>query len=150
MMRTSQLLSFEVIDIDWRIFFSRSSYSVASRRFAPRALRAFWLKCARFGLVYLAIGLCAASHAHASDTLTFDIPKARADLALIAFAEQADRTLLFSFDETHDKTANRVSGQYAVIEALELLLVGTGLSISMGTQGQLSVVEGGQIGRAHV
>jgi iron complex outermembrane receptor protein len=84
--------------------------------------------------------LCAAWHAHASDTLTFDIPKARADLALIAFAEQADRTLLFSFDETHDKTANRVSGQYEVVEALELLLAGTGLSISMGTQGQLSVV----------
>jgi hypothetical protein len=78
-----------------------------------------------------------------SDTLTFDIPEARADLALIAFAEQADRTLLFSFDETHDKTANRVSGQYEVIDALELLLAGTGLSISMGTQGQLSVVESG-------
>jgi hypothetical protein len=42
-----------------------------------------------------------------------------------------------------DKTANRVSGQYEVVEALELLLAGTGLSISMGTQGQLSVVEEG-------
>ena len=101
---------------------------------------AFLPLCARFGLVYLTIGLCVASHTHASDTLTFDIAKARADLALIAFAEQADRTLLFSFDETHDKTANRVSGQYEVVEALELLLAGTGLSISMGTQGQLSVV----------
>ena len=40
---------------------------------------------ARFGLVYLTIGLCAASYAQVSDTLTFDIPKARADLALIAF-----------------------------------------------------------------
>ena len=106
-------------------------------------IQAFWAICARFGLVYLTIGLCAASHAQASDTLTFDIAKARADLALIAFAEQADRTLLFSFDETQDKTANRVSGQYEVVEALELLLAGTGLSISMGTQGQLSVVEEG-------
>ena len=86
-------------------------------------------------------GLCVALHAHASDTQTFDIPKQRADLALIAFAEQADRTLLFSFDETSDKTANRLSGQYEVVEALEVLLAGTGLSISMGTQGQLSVVE---------
>ena len=87
------------------------------------------------------LGLCVALHTHASDTQTFDIPKQRADLALIAFAEQADRTLLFSFDETSDKTANRLSGQYEVVEALEVLLAGTGLSISMGTQGQLSVVE---------
>ncbi|MGI9314303.1 MAG: TonB-dependent receptor domain-containing protein [Luminiphilus sp.] len=125
---------------DWRIYFSRSSYTVAGRRLVARAFMAFLPLCARFGLVYLTIGLCVVSHAHASDTLTFDIAKARADLALIAFAEQADRTLLFSFDETHDKTANRVSGQYEVVEALELLLAGTGLSISMGTQGQLSVV----------
>ena len=87
------------------------------------------------------LGSCIALHTHASDTQTFDIPKQRADLALIAFAEQADRTLLFSFDETSDKTANRLRGQYEVVEALEVLLAGTGLSISMGTQGQLSVVE---------
>ena len=139
--RISKLRSF--VSIDWRISFGRSSYSVAGRRLVARASTAFWAICARFRLVYLTIGLCAASHAQASDTLTFDIAKARADLALIAFAEQADRTLLFSFDETQDKTANRVSGQYEVVEALELLLAGTGLSISMGTQGQLSVVEDG-------
>ena len=86
-------------------------------------------------------GLCVSLLAQASDTHTFDIPRQRADLALIAFAEQADRTLLFSFDETSNKTANRLSGSYEVVEALELLLAGTGLSISMGTQGQLSVVE---------
>ena len=80
---------------DWRIYFSRSSYTVAGRRLVARAFMAFLPLCARFGLVYLTIGLCVASHAHASDTLTFDIAKARADLALIAFAEQADRTLLF-------------------------------------------------------
>ncbi|MCY4514158.1 MAG: TonB-dependent receptor [Candidatus Tectomicrobia bacterium] len=86
------------------------------------------------------VGLCVAVQAHANATLIFDIPAQRADLALIAFAEQADRTLLFSFDETSNKTANRLSGQYEVVEALELLLAGTGLSISMG-KGQLSVVE---------
>ena len=32
------------------------------------------------------VGLCIALHTHASDTQTFDIPKQRADLALIAFA----------------------------------------------------------------
>jgi iron complex outermembrane recepter protein len=139
MLPISKLQSF--MPVDWRIFFSQSSYPVAGRRLATRTSKAFGAMCARFTLVYLTIGLCAASFAHASDLRSFDIAPARADLALIAFAEQADRTLLFSFDETHDKTANRLSGQYEVVDALELLLAGTGLSISMGTQGQLSVVE---------
>ncbi|NIP15890.1 MAG: TonB-dependent receptor, partial [Pseudomonadales bacterium] len=75
------------------------------------------------------------------NAVSFDIPKQRADLALIAFAEQADRTLLFSFDETKEKTANRLSGTYEVVAALELLLDGTGLSVSMGNRGQLTVAE---------
>ena len=37
-------------------------------------------------------------------TYSFDIPILRADVALIEFAEQAGRTLLFSFDETKLKT----------------------------------------------
>ena len=131
------------MSIDWRISRGRSSYSIAGRRLVAGASTVFGTICARFTVIYLTIGMCAVSHAQAGGTLSFDIAKARADLALIAFAEQADRTLLFSFDETQDKTANRVSGQYEVVEALELLLAGTGLSISMGTQGQLSVVEDG-------
>ena len=55
--------------------------------------------------------------------------------------------MLFSFDETHTKTANRLSGPYEVVEALEHLLAGTGLSISMGTQGRLTVAQdAGSIG----
>ena len=72
---------------------------------------------------------------------SFDIPAQRADLALIAFAEQTDRTLVFSFDEAQAKTANRLFGQFDIVEALELLLAGTGLSISMGDGGQLKVAE---------
>ncbi len=89
----------------------------------------------------LTIGLCVSLNAHAADTRAFDIAKQRADLALIAFAEQADRTLLFSFDETKNKTANEIRGEYEIVEALELLLADTGLSISMSNQGQLSVAE---------
>jgi len=82
-----------------------------------------------------------ALQAQAGGTRVFDIPRQRADLALITFAEQADQTLLFSFDETNAKTANQVAGQYGVVEALRLLLAGTGLSISMGDEGQLRVAE---------
>jgi hypothetical protein len=53
--------------------------------------------------------LCACAQTQAADTRAFDIPQQRADLALIAFAEQADRTLLFSFDETKTRTASRLT-----------------------------------------
>ena len=130
-----------LISADWRNFPGQSSYSPAGRHVAARALSDLWSTRARFKPGCLAIAWCVTLCAHASDTVTFDIPEQRADLALIAFAEQADRTLLFSFDETNDKTANGLSGQHEVLEALELLLAGTGLTISMGTEGQLSVVQ---------
>jgi iron complex outermembrane receptor protein len=72
-------------------------------------------------------------------TYSFDIPILRADVALIEFAEQAGRTLLFSFDETKLKTGNRLNGQYEIIEALDILLASTGLYISMGNEGQISI-----------
>ena len=75
------------------------------------------------------------------EKIPFDIPRQRADLALIAFAEQADRTLLFSYDAARARTANRLVGQYEMAEALELLLAGTGLSVSIGRDGQLRVIE---------
>ena len=43
------------------------------------------------------------------------------------FAEQADLTLIFPFDEVREKTANRLVGGYSVEEAVEILLAGTGL-----------------------
>jgi iron complex outermembrane receptor protein len=72
-------------------------------------------------------------------TYSFDIPILRADIALIEFAEQAGITLLFSFDETKLKTGNRLNGQYEIIEALDILLASTGLYISMGNAGQISI-----------
>ncbi len=88
---------------------------------------------------YLIIGLFIAFCAHADDKVTFKIPEQRAHQALILFAEQAGRTLLFSFDEASSENANRLSGSYKPVEALERLLDGTGLSISMGNSGQLSI-----------
>ena len=126
--------------LNWRKIRCHSSNSQASGSFAgvmPRSARVGW--------IVVAIAFCASGYAvgnvQHNDTVSFDIPKQRADLALIAFAEQADRTLLFSFDETKEKTANRLSGTYKVVEALELLLDGTGLSVSMGNRGQLTVAE---------
>lgn len=80
-------------------------------------------------------------HAHADEPVYFDVPQQKAHSALILFAEQADLTLLFSFDETSNKTANRLRGSYEPFAALELLLAGTGLTVSLGNEGQLRVTE---------
>ena len=132
---------------DWRKIPARSSTSLADRFLA-------WEKARlnRFGLIpvrrmVVTIVVCAwpgvaySSAASGHDIYSFDIPAQRADLALIALAEQTDRTLVFSFDETRTKNANRLVGQYDIVEALELLLAGTGLSISMGDSGQINVAE---------
>jgi iron complex outermembrane receptor protein len=58
--------------------------------------------------------------------IDFDIPRQRADLALTQFAEQADLTLVFPFDELQNKTANSLVGQYTVPRGAEILLEGTG------------------------
>ena len=45
--------------------------------------------------------------AEEAKTFNFDIPEQRADLSLIAFAEQSNMTLLFPFDEMKNRQANR-------------------------------------------
>jgi iron complex outermembrane receptor protein len=91
--------------------------------------------------------LAMAMQVHAADQMSpetpisFDIPEQRADLALIEFAKQADQTLVFSFDVTKEKTSNRLFGKYTVMQGLQRLLAGSGLQISLGGEGQLSVIE---------
>ena len=46
------------------------------------------------------------------DAVHFDIPQQRADLSLTQFAEQADITLIFTYDLARDKTTNRLVGDY--------------------------------------
>ena len=54
--------------------------------------------------------------------VSFNIPAQRADTALIEFAEQADRTLLYSYDLTVRFTAHTLIGQYTVLDGLSRLL----------------------------
>lgn len=126
---------------DWRKFDDQSSLWLTGWLFASGKFLAHSGTRTRLRLCSLPFVLAVTAVADASEILNFEIPRQRADLALIAFAEQADRTLLFSFDETSDKTANRLSGRYELVEALERLLAGTGLSISISEKGQLSVAE---------
>ena len=84
------------------------------------------------------------SIAHAQEAVqqikhSFDIPQQRADLALTLFAEQADLTLVFPFDEVRTRTAKELKGEYELEEAVEILLSGTGLRARFSNQVVLNI-----------
>ncbi len=69
----------------------------------------------------------------------FNIPQQRADLALMAFAEQADLTLLVPHELVREKPANALVGEYTLQEGIEVLLAGTGLTPTFSNQFVLSI-----------
>ena len=71
--------------------------------------------------------------------IEFNIPRQRADLALIEFALQTNETLLFPFDRASTKQSNRLVGTYTKAEGLSQLLEGTDLVVVPGEQGQLNI-----------
>jgi iron complex outermembrane receptor protein len=75
-----------------------------------------------------------------NEKLMFNIPRQRADLSLISFAEQADITLLFPMDRIAGKQTNPVLGMYSIMNALQMLLKGTGLKTDVSESGQLSIL----------
>ncbi|RZO23063.1 MAG: TonB-dependent receptor [SAR92 clade bacterium] len=81
----------------------------------------------------------AASSLDSSEKILFNIPQQRADQALIEFAEQADMTFIFSFDEAQGLTAGKLEGRYIRREALSILLVNTGLQPELQTDGALAI-----------
>ncbi|MEM1261931.1 MAG: TonB-dependent receptor [Pseudomonadota bacterium] len=101
----------------------------------------------RLAYVVAAVGLAlllatsTAQSSEATDVVQFDIPAQRADMALMAFAEQADLTLVFSVEEVRDKQANAVSGRFTLAQAANLLLDGTGLNATFGSELVLKVVD---------
>ena len=75
-----------------------------------------------------------------NDKAVFNIPRQRADLSLINFAEQADITLLFPLDKIQQLQTNTIAGEYSIINALQILLDGTGLQPHVSEDGQISIL----------
>ena len=75
-----------------------------------------------------------------NEKVMFNIPRQRADLSLINFAEQADITLLFPLDKMEGKQTNPVSGKHSIMNALQMLLKDTGLKTDVSESGQLSIL----------
>jgi iron complex outermembrane recepter protein len=71
--------------------------------------------------------------------IQFDIPQQRADLSLTKFAEQADITLIFPFDDAAGITANRLAGRYSIQDAARLLVENTNLSVNIDEKGLLTI-----------
>ena len=71
--------------------------------------------------------------------IVFDIPRQRADLALLEFAEQADITLAVRPEEVDDVDANELVGEFRVQEGIEKLLANTGLAPVLQNEMVLSV-----------
>jgi iron complex outermembrane recepter protein len=76
---------------------------------------------------------------HAGTVIHFDVKKQRADKALINYARQANRTILFSYDLAKQYQANRLNGYFSVQGGLKKLLNKTGLTAVINDFGQLSI-----------
>ncbi len=84
--------------------------------------------------------VCVASSLTAGEqTFLFDVPRASADVAINAIAQQADAQVLFPFDKVKSIKANALHGEYTLMEALELALEGTGLSTNFTDSGAIIV-----------
>ena len=78
--------------------------------------------------------------------ISFTIPKQRADLALTLFAEQANLTLVFPFDEVKKVKANRLVGEYSLEDAINILLAKTGLVTSLDSNLVLTIATNKSLG----
>jgi TonB-dependent receptor len=71
---------------------------------------------------------------------SFNIPKQRAMLSLISFAEQADITLLFPASGLENVNTNSLIGQYSITQALQLLIKDSGLLMGLEASGEVSIL----------
>lgn len=72
--------------------------------------------------------------------INFAIPPQSADEAIIAFANQAELTVVFPFNKVRHIFANEVSGNYTAQVAIEKLLDGTGLSAQIVDNTRIKIV----------
>jgi iron complex outermembrane receptor protein len=69
----------------------------------------------------------------------FSVAAQSVDQALIKLAQQADQTIIFSYDLTRRFNSNAIEGYYSVSLALRKLLKNTGLHAEVNNKGQWSI-----------
>src|SRR5688572_15929820 len=116
-----------------------SSLRRARKKFAPEADAKLLRTLLAAGLLASPVAASWAS-GRLDDVIYFDIPQQRADLALTAFAEQANLTLIFPYEKVSEITANRLIGEYSIEEAIARLLANTPVKMAVSANGQLSII----------
>lgn len=64
----------------------------------------------------------------ADDVIVFNIPRQNAGEALPAFGQQADISVVYSFDEVKNHQTSRLRGEFTISEAIDVLLENSGLN----------------------
>ncbi len=123
----------------WGISSAHSSTQNAGMVRAVEADEWVFFRCAVFVLLIAMSTTVVADDASQSELILFEIPQQRADSALTQFAEQADLTLFFPFDEVRERTANRLVGEHQLEKAIGILLAGTGLKPTFSSQVVLNI-----------
>ena len=116
-----------MILINWRKKKSDSSTRYASKKHAAVVNEWVFFRCVFLILLVIFTSPSVAKDAFLNERFQFDIPRQSADVTLIEFAGQANLTLIVPFDEVRLITANQLVGRYSIKEALNILLLGTGL-----------------------
>jgi len=122
-------LTIKVVQFLWRKFVAGSSF-----------IRA-WHTNPTHKEVTIAVFVCGLTFgASASEQLfRMQIEPKTADQALVEFAEQTDRTLVYSFNDTHQVITNRVVGRLSLRQGLEQMLKDTDLAFSFDSEGAIRV-----------
>jgi iron complex outermembrane receptor protein len=88
---------------------------------------------------FFSIGNNAEAQAIAPDIIRFNVAAQPVDKALIKLAQQANQTILFSYDLTRKFSSKSIDGYYSISLALRKLLKNTDLVAEINSKGQWSI-----------
>ena len=123
----------------WRKIKTQSSLTCVWGNFIHEEYKTLQLRIISLILIYC-LSTTVVVAEQKDETVTFNIPRQRAELSLISFAEQADITLLFPVDKMEGKQTNALIGQYSIMNGIQTLLKDTGLKTEVSESGQISIL----------
>lgn len=80
-----------------------------------------------------------AANNHLAEMIQFNISENRADIALTEFARQSNLTIIVPYDKVVSVETRALVGTYSVVDAAITLLEGSGLYLSVNSNGQLFI-----------
>jgi len=119
----------------------RSSSKYANNNSAYEVIRRDLFQPIAVSVLMLFSSELAADGARPNEIYLFNIPQQRADLALTTLAEQANLTLIFPYEKVSEITANSLTGEYSIEEAVQRLLQNTGLKLVVNDKDQFTIIQ---------